>query len=166
MLHSSIVLTNNSNIQGRGLIATSVIHVGEIVWQLDPGEKPVSRAEMRKWTEEKKRDFDHFAFQCGENEYILPVGTDKYMNHSCDPNTWWGNTFSLIARRDIQRGEEVTYDYSTADISTEYKLECHCGSADCRGFVTNNDYQDASWQLKYLTNLPDHVLRAIEKNKR
>jgi SET domain-containing protein len=35
----------------------------------------------------------------------------NYTNHSCDPNLWMKDEVTLIAKRDIEVGEELTADY-------------------------------------------------------
>jgi len=99
----------------------------------------------------KKRRFD------------VAAGLSREMNHCCDPNTWWAGSISLVARRDIQPGEEVAYDYSTADVDRAFEMECTCGSPRCRGTISNRDYLDAEWRDQYGSNLPPHVLAAIER---
>ena len=84
------------------------------------------------------------------------------MNHSCDPNTWWADGKSIVARRNIRPGEEVTYDYSTTDVDLVFEMECACGSSNCRGRISNLDYLDPTWREQYGSNLPPHVLTAIE----
>jgi hypothetical protein len=85
------------------------------------------------------------------------------MNHSCDPTTWWAGSITLVARRDIEAGEEITYDYSTADLDHIFEMKCTCGSPRCRGTVSNRDHLDPEWQAQYGSNLPPHMLDAIER---
>ena len=70
---------------------------------------------------------------------------------------------TLVALRDIQAGEEITYDYSTADIDRAFEMKCRCGSSRCRGTISNLDYLDPAWQDHYGSKLPPHVLAAIAR---
>ncbi|MFN8459299.1 MAG: SET domain-containing protein [Anaerolineae bacterium] len=161
MLHPLIQLTESSRIQGRGVIATAFIPQGELIWQLDPDEPRIPLSEVLAWPAEKRQEFDRLAFQCGEAEFVLAGEIDRYMNHSCDPNTWWADDSSLIARREIQPAEEVTYDYATSEVLLDFEMSCNCGSALCRKVITNQDYLRPAWQAQYGHYLPGHVLRAI-----
>jgi len=65
------------------------------------------------------------------------------LNHSCEPNchsriiTVNGrNHVVIFAKRDLEPGEELTYDYRFG--STE-QLPCNCGAPRCRGFVNIDD---------------------------
>lgn len=52
----------------------------------------------------------------------------------CDPNTWFEGDGLMTARRDIQPGEELTYDYCTSDTVLATRLStCYCGTSLCRG---------------------------------
>lgn len=35
-----------------------------------------------------------------------------FINHSCDPNLWMVDAFTLVARHNIQSGSELTADYA------------------------------------------------------
>ena len=160
MYHPAIKLIEDSQIQGRGLVAESFIAQGLVVWRPNPADRPISWAEIQSWPEEKQREFERYGFQCGQAEFMLAQDIDRFMNHSCDPNTWWeGQT--LVARRDIQAGEEITYDYATADILLAFEMPCNCGSQFCRGLITNRDYLNPAWQQQYGRHLPPHVLQAL-----
>ena len=50
----------------------------------------------------------------------------RFINHSCTPNCYFEVTDKTIwirAKRDIRRGEEITYDYSTIGKRT---IPCRC----------------------------------------
>lgn len=90
----------------------------------------------------------------GREDHVVPVGADKYIdiyepeslvNHSCDPSTGFSDTATLIALRDLNKGDEITFDYSlvTAD---GWTMECHCGAKNCRGKV--GDYKDLPEKVK------------------
>ena len=103
-----------------------------------------------------------FAIQIGKDDWCFQQGDIHKMNHSCDPNTWWEGYGTLTARRDISCGEEVTFDYSTSEITLSYEMKCNCGSSVCRGIITNQDYLEPDFQHKYANHLPEHVVEAIK----
>jgi hypothetical protein len=72
----------------------------------------------------------------------------RWINHSCDPNTEvgteWDDENKIVhawwyALRDIEPGEELTYDYAFAAAVTE---RCYCGTARCRGLIIDPDEID------------------------
>jgi SET domain-containing protein len=160
MLHPAIEVRENKTIHQNGLFATQLILKGELVWQLDA--PTLTWKQVEALSENRREAFDWYGFQCGVDRYSLPDDDSREANHSCDPNTWWADSDSIIARRDILANEEVTYDYSTCDIDLVFKMECHCGSSNCRGKITHRDYLNSEWQKHYGLNLPGHVLTAIE----
>jgi len=163
MLHHAITVREDGTIHGKGLVASAPIRSGEVVWTMDDGGRRVPCAEVATWPPEEQEAFHWVAYQCSDSEMAVCEGIERYMNHSCDPNTWWADDRTLVARRGIAAGEEVTYDYATTEIAVEWAMACACGSLHCRGLVTNHDYLDPAWQARYGDHLPSHVLRAIAR---
>lgn len=69
------------------------------------------------------------------------------INHSCEPNCYsrvvaasGDDHIIIFAKRNIQEGEELTYDYRFA--SKDELLTCYCGCAGCRGFVNTFDSEE------------------------
>jgi len=124
--------------------------------------------EIEALSKKRLKAFRKYGFQCGVDQYSLPEPDDilREANQSCDPNTWWAGSYTLVALRDIQASDEVTYDYSTCDIDIEFEMKCNCGASCCRKIITNRDYLDSEWQARFGLNLPPHVLSAIEDKKR
>ena len=63
--------------------------------------------------------------------------TARYINHSCDPNCQteqFGNTIWIVALKDIQAGEELTYNYGYDDEDYE-DSPCNCGANNCCGYI-------------------------------
>jgi hypothetical protein len=83
-------------------------------------------------------DLSKYCFQVGLDRFLLPTGSiDDLINHSCFPNAGIRLTtmgYELIALRDIEPGEEITYDYSTYIESPE-RLVCRCRAVCCRQLV-------------------------------
>lgn len=65
----------------------------------------------------------------------------RYINHSCDPNceaVTVGKKIFIYARRNIQPGSELAYDYKYewSNDKNDIKLyKCRCGSPKCRGTI-------------------------------
>jgi len=146
--HPNIRL-NSSGGKGMGLFAIAPIEEGEIIWSADPITHPTGKV----WTlDNLDQDLDwwwHWAYRCGENECFGPIRREDvdneatyYQNHSCDPTTWWINPFTLVARKKINEGEEITYDYATSECD-DYELallDCECGTNLCRKKLSGNDF--------------------------
>lgn len=68
--------------------------------------------------------------------------TARYINHSCDPNCQteqFGNTIWIVSIKDIQAGEELTYNYGYDDEDYE-ENPCNCGANHCCGYILGPQY--------------------------
>ena len=85
-------------------------------------------------------DFTHY-LQFAPDMFLGPSGgADDYVNHSCDPNCslyFENNKLVLRAIRDIEAGEELSFDYGTVQFTEPTNFECKCGSSKCRGNISN-----------------------------
>ncbi|MEW5724208.1 MAG: SET domain-containing protein-lysine N-methyltransferase [Thermodesulfobacteriota bacterium] len=170
MLHPAIVV-RESGIQGFGLFTTKPIAKGETVWW---EEKEVPRYhidEVRRWPLDKQQRFFWYSWQVDEQWHTGPVDgppTDPsdYMNHSCDPNTWYESDKVLVARRDIAEGEELTFDYAMSEIREDFRIpRCNCGAANCRKSIGPNDYvMSKHLQECYGSHVMPQVLKALARN--
>jgi len=99
--------------------------------------------------------WDHL-FNVGRNDYLIVRDPAARTNHSCDPNAGIIRDVLLVAMRNIEKDEEITFDYSiiTAD---NWKLECNCGSPNCRKIIGN--YRDLPDEVKkkYENYTPDWI---------
>ena len=93
-------------------------------------------------------------FQVGVDAYKLPTGSlEDFTNHSCDPNTGIklvSRGTIIIALRDIDAHEELTYDYSTYLNNPYEVMNCVCGSSKCRGVIGNFKSLPTELKRKYL----------------
>lgn len=115
-----------SRIHGRGILADEYIKKGERI-QYIQGKKT--------WKITRNaRDSKLIANWIGLDRYwwIRTIGSFRFINHSCDPNTAITGTKTLVAIRNIKRNEELTIDYSLTDADPHWLVKCHCGSKQCR----------------------------------
>ena len=75
--------------------------------------------------------------QVGKRTYIDLDKKSHLFNHSCNPNTGIRKISEMFALRDIKRGEELTYDYSSTIAPTEWKMKCKCGGDGCRKILSD-----------------------------
>jgi SET domain-containing protein len=80
-------------------------------------------------------------FSAGESIYRLDYWSQEQMpvhvtNHSCEPNASFNTEGMLVAVREIEAGEEVTYDYVAHPLpASPWNFECRCGAVGCVGWV-------------------------------
>ena len=73
--------------------------------------------------------------QVGEDEHV-EVGALTTLNHSCDPNVRLDTArMVVVAERDIEPGEELTFFYPSTEWEMAEPFACACGSPRCLGFV-------------------------------
>ncbi|XP_046412948.1 histone-lysine N-methyltransferase NSD2 [Neodiprion fabricii] len=130
--------------RGWGLKALETIKSGQFVVEY-VGEV-IDEAEYKRRLQRKKELKDeNFYFLTIDNFRMIdaePKGNlSRFMNHSCQPNcetqkwTVNGDTrIGLFALRDIEIGEELTFNYNLA-CDGETRKPCLCGSPNCSGFI-------------------------------
>ena len=131
---------------GRGSIAVEPIAAGEVVAAF--GGRCMSRDEfdlLPVGQQVRSIQIGEALFLAGSPE---PEPAD-FINHSCEPNGRMSGATMVVAARDIEVGEPITYDYATSDGSDYDEFECACGSVLCRGKVTGNDWMLPELQLRY-----------------
>jgi len=119
------VIIRNSKIQGKGVFAGTDFKERDVVMRWD-ASIILTEKEAKKVHEKK-----YLVFFKGK--YIVAQPPEKYLNHSCNPNTKEGGLCD-IALRDIKNGEELTTDYSL-NAPTHIKMKCACGSRKCRKII-------------------------------
>ena len=134
-----------SRIEGLGLFAREAIREGEVVATL--GGRLIDDAELRR-VAQSGRKYNSAAVGEGINLLLADDEPITRGNHSCDPNLWLANAITLVARRDIAPGEEITSDYAT-QTAVEWEMVCRCGSAGCRRIIRGSDWQLPDLQRRY-----------------
>ena len=117
----------DSDITGRGVFAVDAIAKGDRIIAFTGWL--VKTAELTD---------DLFALQVGDDHWLCSHGDqiDDCINHSCSPNAGFlTGEAVLFALRDIPTGEEICFDYSTSINESGWRLECSCGSRNCRKLI-------------------------------
>jgi hypothetical protein len=147
-----------TNFGDHAVVARRMIRPGELIAVF--GGKVMTVDELR----ELGRSAGQIALQIEEGLYLVsgePSQAD-WINHSCEPNAMLIGQISLVASRRIRRGEEINFDYATADGSAYDEFECRCGSPHCRGFVRADDWARPELQLRYAGQFSPYLQRRIE----
>lgn len=129
---------------GQGVVARETIKKGELIASFC-GEK---------------KEFNAYPFF--EKAYLLPysdrlwlnpVGTLRYVNHSCNPNMELKNKTDLYALRDIAIDEALSFRYDTVVVEPQmdeagfieearwdpaFTFVCLCGSPNCLKIIDRN----------------------------
>ena len=114
-------------------------------------------------------EFEDHYLQIGDNLYMGPSGDiDDFFNHSCDPNSGLkinSKKVFLIAIKDIKKGDEITWDYSTTIDEDDWEMDCNCGSKNCRRRIRDFKYLPKNIQKKYLDLkiVPKYILDKFRK---
>jgi hypothetical protein len=76
-----------------------------------------------------------------------------------------GDEATLIARHDIEAGEEATVDYALFTTQSNWMLDtrCRCGAPDCRRIITGDDWRRPEVQERYRGHFSPFINRRIEK---
>lgn len=111
-----------SKIHGKGLFAAEKIEKGRPVWK-QYGDLIVDTATFAELKEfYGATDFlTTYATQFKDGSWYLDLDGCRYMNHSNDPNIVFIGTYGF-AVKDINKGEELTCDYSTITTSEHLKI--------------------------------------------
>ena len=74
------------------------------------------------------------------NRFTVQIAKDRHthvgklaaLNHSCDPNVILDTEHMvMIARRDIEKGEELSFFYPSTEWEMQAPFICLCGSTNC-----------------------------------
>lgn len=154
-------IPEDSDIEGKGVVATQVIEAGEPVGVLGGIIVPVSEISSYR------REMGHAGIQINEEFFIVPSADSErheqgIFNHSCNPNAGYRDSITLVAIRTINPEEEITFDYAFSETHFE-PFECNCGADNCRGRVTPDDWKRPELQKKYKQYFSPYIRRKIEE---
>ncbi|MEI6493403.1 MAG: SET domain-containing protein [Verrucomicrobiota bacterium] len=88
-----------------------------------------------------------YPIQIAPDAYIDPLPPGRFINHSCSPNAAIRDRDVLFTLRDIKKGEELRFDYSTTMSEQRWRMDCYCGADSCRRVIS--DFHDLPHDLKH-----------------
>lgn len=147
----------STNKLGKCVIASEDIKQGEIIADFD-GE--VFTAE--KCADLPKDIADH-AIQFREHKWRRSKGIAELLNHSCDPNCGIKGLFTVVAMRDIKKGEELTWDYDMSE-DADWRMDCLCGTQNCRKIVGSFRLSSAKIKDRYRGYISDWLVKEHNLN--
>ena len=154
-----------STIQGGGMFARAPFVPGETVAIV--GGTLMTGADFAAYLAGVERWNAH---QIGEDRHLVdltqaPEAVEGSINHSCDSNLWMGDEVTIIARRAISAGEELTLDYALTTTQPDWALDqpCHCGSPACRRRITGNDWRLPDVQARYAGRFVPYINERIRR---
>lgn len=117
------VLVLRSTHSGARVFASRRFRTGDAILEIEgPATGAGPRPPGRRWV------------QVGRRSFADVTGTmAAHVRHSCLPAAGIRGARNLVARRMIEPGEEITYDFAMTE--TEVELVCLCGTSACRGLV-------------------------------
>ncbi|PCJ60018.1 MAG: SET domain-containing protein-lysine N-methyltransferase [Planctomycetota bacterium] len=152
MTTPSKVMIKDSPIHGKGMFATSDIanqeRVIEYVGDILSNNEGDERAIITEKNADHKFKGAVYLFEINE-DFVLDGNVDwnpaRFINHSCNPNCetgFEGERIFIFAIKDINKDEELSYDYSY-EITNDYKDHpCFCQSENCVGYILNDEEKE------------------------
>jgi uncharacterized protein len=125
------LIIRSSAIHAAGCHTTTFIALGQRILEYDGPRLSKDEADQRY----EGRTITYL-FGVGSGDTVIDGHSmAMFLNHSCDPNCETSESRGRIwisSIRDIQPGEELTYDYNLYD-GADDEAVCNCGAALCRG---------------------------------
>src|SRR3989344_8593324 len=109
-----------SKINGIGLFADEFIPKGAIIWKFTPGfDLKFTKGQIKKFPKQVQEYLETYCWLSKKSgKYCFASDNAKYFNHSKNPNSlsaYYKNEEEVVTKaiQDIQKGEEITDNYST-----------------------------------------------------
>ena len=108
---------DKSSIHGIGIFADEDISEGSIVYSInDALDLIVSASDFSNLSDDERHTISHFGYlDRSSDHWHLSFDDIRFCNHSPDSNIVLKGS-SLVAKKDISCGEELTQDYSEFEV--------------------------------------------------
>ncbi len=126
------LVISHSTIDSEGVCTTALIKKGEFVAEYTGTRMTAKEADVLYDNHPRT-----YLFGLTDGKHVIDgEGAAAFINHSCDPNCEVDEVDGRVyitAIRDIEPGEEITYDYNLYDGDLDDLALCSCGAKNCRG---------------------------------
>lgn len=136
---------------GLGVFAKQKIKKGERIASFDG---PIFDYEYEHWSD----DILNHTIQFEKRKWRDSNGVARFLNHSCDPNCGIKNLFDVVAMRDIEKGEQITWDYEMTEKNPWWRMRCRCGFINCRRWIGNYKNMPRAVRKKYAGFISEWLL--------
>ena len=137
----------SSSEKGLGLYASKNFAIGDFVM----ASRPIKVTGAR----------DSHTIQIGWDRHVIMDLPAVLINHSCDANVGIRNNddgaYDFWAIRPIAAGEELTWDYETAEWDISVPFRCGCGSPNCRGTLRGFKSSETIIRNRYGEHYADYL---------
>src|SRR5258708_38238768 len=101
---------------GKGVFANIRFKKNQVLFKVE-GKLKVEAYDFKYWIGARWFGIgDHTWLSTSRNSYAY------YLNHSCNPNSGIRDKVVIVAMRDIEKGEEITLDYSITEADPYCKM--------------------------------------------
>lgn len=150
------VAVRPSAVEGLGVFAARPFSRGAVILVIDDSRVVDDHDPLGAGDDPRHCDY----LEAGK--IVLMQPPERHINHACDPNAYVKTCRGrrlVIALRDIQCGEEITYDYCING-GGDTVWSCHCGAARCRREIHSDFFHlPVELQREYLPLLDDWFRR-------
>ena len=160
---------------GTGIVTTRPIAKGEVVWEADATQticKVLTEAELLSLPAPVRDAWLEYAWSMSNGFFVgprldLPLDEAKmldascFLNHSSHPALGFSGDFNMVAIRDVEAGEMLTYDYCMS----EWRVFGACEFKDTSIIVLDDEKKDKKKKKKKDGKKKDGKKKKGEKKK-
>ncbi len=108
---------------------------------------------------------NYLTIQISDRQHlILDPEFLQYINHSCDPNIFFDTQkMALIALKDIEIGEELTFFYPSTEWSMARGFDCMCQRENCLGRIQGAAHLPLDVLSQY--QLSEYIQQKLDSRK-
>jgi len=157
---------------GKGVFSTADLKKDEILFVMGGYVLDIDgENRLKGFPEDKGIEIsEDFSF-CPPRPSDIKLMPQHYVNHSCEPNTGWKGQLFMVAMKNIKKGYEIVYDYamiicSNKNSNNYFKMDCFCGSKNCRKVIDEEGWKNPKLQKKYKGYFQWYLEEKIRKNKK
>lgn len=149
-----------------GVFAARDLEIGTIVGRADYMDESLFFAwdDYKKLDDETKEAVDAYCLGTKDG-FDAPADLNYlsmpwFFNHSCSPNVGFDEKGNFVVITFVPKGEEMSYDYGYGETNPAFRMECGCGSPECRKVITGNDWKDPEFRAKH----KDHFMPELRED--